>query len=598
MRGKANALPLTPGVYIMKNAEGKVIYVGKSKALKNRVGQYFKSAERHNEKTRRMVASVFDFDCILTDTEIEALALENKLIKLYAPRYNIRLKDGKSYPYIRVERRAGQFPHVTVTRSRKKDGADYFGPYSGMKTAYGILETLRRVFSLPDCKYLFPKDTGRVKPCLYRQMGRCSAPCVSLPEDEELKKLSDSICLFLRGGHGQVKAELKAQMERCSENLRFETAALIRDRLKALDRLLDRQNVVGKPGEEFDVISVYEDDKSACLCVLYIRDGALLDSEFLDVGGDTILDGDAVTALLTELYIRREYMPREVLIGYPLTIEELETLDSYLASIGKKTNVRVPERGAKKQLCDLAANNAREHLSSFEKKDEKNLRSLMRLASLIGMEALPERIEAIDISNFGNEEITAGIVCFENGEPLKSAYRLYKMRDVKTQDDYASMCEALRRRAAHRDDQPFPDLLLVDGGKGHVRTVKKLFDSLGIDLPVIGMVKDEFHKTRALTDGENELSIAGEQSVYMLIYRIQEEAHRFSVRASSGGKSKKLKHSVLEEIPGIGMKKAKKLLSVKGGIAFVKQASREELALIPGITAGDADRIYRHFHDQ
>ena len=597
LREKANALPLRPGVYIMKNGEGRVIYVGKSKALRNRVSQYFQGGSGHNEKTRRMVASVRSFEYVLTNSEIEALALENKLIKLHSPRYNIRLKDGKSYPYIRISpEKKGEWPRVTVTRSRKKDGARYFGPYSGIKTPYDILETLKRVFGLPSCKHVFPGEIGRVRPCIYMQMGQCIAPCTGSVSREEYGEMIDRLASFLRGDMGAVKREMKEEMLAASEELRFERAALLRDRLRALERLYDKQQVVGAPGDEFDVISLYEDEESACLCLLYVRDGVIFDSEYLPVGEDTILDGDAVCAMLCELYARKEDLPAEICIGYPLTEEERETLEGYLRTRSSGVKVRLPERGSKKQLCDLARDNAAQHAKRYEKEEKKDLRGLVRLAALLGLEILPERIEAIDVSNYGNEEITAGLVCFENGKPKKSGYRLYKLKDQKHQDDYQAMATALRRRLSHKEEQPLPDLLLLDGGRGHVNTVRAVFEEEGIDLPVFGMVKDEFHKTRALTDGENELSIAGEQAVYLLVYKIQEEVHRFAFGATSASKRKKIKRSVLEEIKGIGPEKAKILLTLDGGLSAVKRASVSELELLHGISHRDALQIYEYFH--
>ena len=598
LREKANALPLRPGVYIMKNGEGRVIYVGKSKALRNRVSQYFQGGSGHNEKTRRMVASVRSFDYVLTNSEIEALALENKLIKLHSPRYNIRLKDGKSYPYIRISpEKKGEWPRVTVTRSRKKDGARYFGPYSGIKTPYDILETLKRVFGLPSCKHSFPEEAGKVRPCIYMQMGQCIAPCTGAVSKEDYTAMIDGISSFLKGDMGAVKRELKEEMLAASEELRFERAAL-RDRLKALERLYDKQQVVGAPGDEFDVVSLYEDEECACLCVLYVRDGMIFDSEYLPVGGETILDGDAVCAMLCELYVRKDYLPSEICIGYPLTEEERETLEGYLCSLSHRVKVRLPERGTKKQLCDLARDNAAQHAKRYEKEEKKEQRGLVRLAALLGLEVLPEHIEAIDISNYGNEEITAGLVCFENGKARKSGYRLYKMKDQKRQDDYGAMRSALERRLAPADDQPLPDLLLLDGGKGHVGVVRALFEERGVELPVFGMVKDEFHKTRALTDGENELSIAGDQAAYLLVYKIQEEVHRFAFGATNTAKRKKLKKSVLEEIKGIGKEKARMLLTLEGGLAGVKKASVSELEMIKGISHRDALQVYAHFHPE
>ena len=580
----------------MKDAGQKVIYVGKSKALRNRVSQYFQSGHGHNEKTKRMVASVYDFEYILTDSEIEALALENKLIKLYTPRYNIRLKDGKSYPYIRLEREKGRFPHVSVTRTRKKDKALYFGPYSGVKTAYDILEVLKRVFLLPSCKYRFPESTGKVRPCLYMQMNQCLAPCAQEKNPAEWEALGEELTSFLRGNIGETRRFLKRSMQDYSEQLCFEEAALCRDRLKALDRLSDKQKVVGEPGESFDVVSVYEDEKSACIGILYVRDGALSDSEYMPLEDDVILDGEAVSAALCNLYSVREYLPETVYTDYPLEEEALLQVKGYLSSIGKETVFRLCSRGAKKQLCLLAKENAGEAAAKKRETVGKNVRSLMRLATLIGMEVYPESIEAVDISNFGNEEITAGFVRFEAGEPRKKGYRLYKMREVRKQDDYASMEEALRRRLAHREDTPLPDLLLVDGGKGQTNIAKEVLWQEGVSLPVLGMVKDDFHKTRALTDGENELSIAGEQAVYMLIYKIQEEVHRFVFGAATRGKRKKMRKSSLEEIPGIGAKKAKALLQFPGGLAALRVAEPGELEWISGINKKDAQAVYRYFH--
>ena len=596
LRANANDLPLRPGVYIMKNAEGRVIYVGKSKALRNRVSQYFTHGQPRGDKTEKMVSSVRSFDYVLTDTEIEALALENKLIKLYTPKYNIRLKDGKSYPYIVLERKGGDFPRVYVSRSRKKDGAKYFGPFSGVKTAYGILEALNRVFALPTCRRRFPAEKGKVKPCIYSQIGQCCAPCKEDFDDGATKEIYERISSFLRGNLGQTKTYLREQMQFCSDNLRFEAAALYRDRLKALEKLYDRQKAVGQPGEDYDVIAFYEDENSACMCAMYIRDGSIFDTEYMTIAPDTILDTEAVCSLLTELYERREDPPEEVCLDRPIEEEELESLSAYQLSVGRKMRFHTPERGAKKQLCDLARDNARQHAEGQKKTESKASRGLMQLASLLGLEVFPERIEAVDISNFGNEEITAGFVSFENGETQKKNYRLYKMREVKKQDDYASMREAVKRRIAHRDDLPLPDLLLVDGGKGHVGVIKELLDEEGVYLPVYGMVKDEFHKTRELTDGENLISIAGEQSVYLLIYKIQEEVHRFTYGATLKGKRKSLKRSVLEEIPGIGPSKAKALLRIPGGLRALKTAAVPEIAALPGVGQRDAERVYDYFH--
>ena len=331
---------------------------------------------------------------------------------------------------------------------------------------------------------------------------------------------------------------------------------------------------------------------------MYVRDGAILDTEYISIGSETILDEEAVCSLLTELYGRREDLPDEVLLDRRIGEEEQKNLEEYLLSLGKKLRLRTPERGDKKQLCDLARDNAEQHAKAIDQNESKAMRGLIQLASLLRLEVLPERIEAVDISNFGNEEITAGFVVFSKGETEKKSYRLYKMREVKSQDDYASMREAVKRRLGHKEDQPLPDLLLLDGGKGHVNVIRELLKEEQVYIPVFGMVKDEYHKTRALTDGENIISIAGEQSVYLLIYKIQEEVHRFTYGVTLKSKRKTMKRSSLEEIKGIGPAKAKALLLLPGGLGRIKKASVDELSAVKGVSLKDAETIYRHFHPE
>ena len=592
LRDKANRLPLSPGVYLMKDKGGRIIYVGKSKALKNRVSSYFTDIDGHNIKTSRLVQCIHDFDVMLTSTEIEALALENRLIKLHNPKFNIRLKDGKSYPYIKVTLNE-EYPRILVDRKRLNDGARYFGPYSGISTAYAIVNTARKAFGIPDCKKQFPKDIGKGRPCLNYQIGLCCGLCTGKVKPEEYKKTISDVLPFLGGAFDQVKASLTEQMEYASENLMFEAAALCRDRLIALNKLWEKQKVVAAPHVEQDVFALHSDERSTAISVFYIRHGAVSDSEGFTFSADRIIDADALVSFLFEIYRIREYVPKEILLDFPLDRDELEALSSLLSEkAGHKVNIRLPEKGNLKQLCAMVRKNAAELAEQYNVRAEKESDTLIRLSSLLSLEVIPESIEAFDISNIGNENITAGKIRIENGKFSKNAYRTFKIEG--SQNDYASMSEAVRRRFSHPEDE-FPDLLLIDGGKAHVSVVKQTLDGMGIDLPVFGMVKDEYHKTRALTTDTDEISIAREQPVFLLIYKIQEEVHRYTVSRMSSAKRKTLKHSSLEAVKGIGQAKAKALLSALGGLKGVKEADLDALKGVKGITEKDALNIIEHF---
>ncbi len=576
----------------MKDKGGRIIYVGKSKALKNRVLSYFTDLESHTVKTAHLVSNIRDFDTMLTTTEIEALALENRLIKLHTPKFNIKLKDGKSYPYIKVTMNE-EYPRILVDRKRVNDGARYFGPYSGMSTAYDIVNTARKAFGIPDCKRSFPKDIGKARPCLNYQIGLCSGPCTGNISSDEYKKIFSDILPFLGGSIDTVKRSLTEQMEFASENMMFEAAALYRDRIKSLTKLWDKQRVVAAPNVEQDIIALHSDDVSSSVAVFYIRSGAITDKECFAYGADMIVDGEALTSFIFELYRIREYIPREILLDFPLSEDDITALSELLSEkAGHKVTIRLPEKGNLKQLCAMVRQNAKEYAAQYNTRVERESDTLIRLAQLLSLEVVPERIEAFDISNYGNENITAGKVRIENGKFVKSAYRTYKISG--TQDDYASMSDAVRRRFLHTEDE-FPDLLLLDGGKGHVGVIKPVLEEMGIDIPVFGMVKDEFHKTRALTTEEYEISIAREQPVFLLIYKLQEEVHRYTLSRMTGAKRKTLKRSSLQNIDGIGPSKAKTLLSAFGGLNGVKNASYDDLCAVKGVSKRDAEAIIKYF---
>ena len=598
---KANTLPLRPGVYIMKNAQGNVIYVGKSRKLKNRVSQYFQNSEK-NAKTAGMVRAVKDFDYYVCDTEIEALSLENTLIKQYNPKYNIRLKDAKSYPYIKITDEL--YPRLVMTRTRGESGK-YFGPYSGTSTVFSVINGLSSILSLPTCKRSFPRDIGKERPCLYYQMNRCCGVCTGKVDPEEYLERIKHASDILRGNTASVKRELTEQMYDHAENERYELAAKCRDTVAALDRLGQKQKVVAPSDTEHDIIGLYNDDICSCVSVFFIRDGAVSDKQEFVFGAERILDDQNITSFICELYQIREYIPKSILLSFALEDEEIETLSAYLSlRAGRKVTVRTPERGDNKTLCTMVRDNAAERAKNYRTEVEKDEKVLLRLAELLALETYPERIEAYDISNLGHEHITAGMIVTEGTKFKKSDYRSFKIASVKDgTDDYQSMREALSRRIAHLDDESgsfaqLPDLILLDGGRGHVSAVRELLAEMNIDIPVFGMVKDDYHKTRALCTEHEEISIAHENALFVFIYKIQEEVHRFTVSKMDSAKRKTLTTSSLTKIEGVGDAKAKTLLKAFGGIGKIKTASVEEIAAVKGIGEKDAKKIFEYFHKE
>ena len=597
LREKASLLPLSPGVYIMRGDGGKVIYVGKSKKLKNRVSQYFHETDFKSVKTDMMTSLVRDFEYIVCDTETEALTLENSLIKLYKPRYNIKLKDDKSYPYISVNMH-DEYPRFTVTRKREDPRALYFGPYSGTTVVYGIINAMQKTFGLPACNRRLPRDKGKVTHCIYRQIG-CLAPCDENVTSEQYRESFSEAVDFLSGNYKKITDELTEKMLYASENEMFEAAAVCRDRIRAIEKLREKQKVVASPEVERDVISAYAGDAVSAVCVFYIRGGKLTDSEIFYFSGGEILDSSALCSFICELYVRREYIPKEITVGGELSESDKELCESWLSEkTNRKVNLTIPLRGEKKKLCDMAKENAEQKCKEYLLSSQKTDKTLARLASLAGLETVPERIEAFDISNIGDEHITAGMVVFENGKPKKSDYRIFRMKTVSTRDDYASMREAVSRRCAHLSDDGAvaPDLFLIDGGAAHVSAAKQAMREAGYDIPTLGMVKDDKHRTRALVgeDGD-EIQILSEQQVYSLIYKIQEEVHRFTISKMMGGKRKAEKTSVLENVSGVGKVKAKALLAVFGGLSAIKQADISELCRVKGITESIAKNIKEYF---
>ena len=598
---KANSLPLCPGVYIMKNAAGKVIYVGKSRKLKNRVSQYFQNSTK-NLKTHKMVSSVDTFDYIVCNSEIEALALENTLIKQYTPKYNIKLKDAKSYPYIKITHE--EYPRLVYTRTRANDKATYYGPYTGTATVFSILSLLHKIFGIPSCNRRFPKDIGKERPCLYLQMGQCCGVCTGGVSAEEYRELIHAAADILKGNIKATREQLEAKMYVLSEAENFEAAIRYRNTIAALDKLSDRQKVVASAKENHDVVGVFDNDVCTGISVLNVRDGVLVNKSDYVFGSERIIDESGMSTFLCEYYRGKEDIPREILLSFDVGEEEGALIGDYLSSLaGVKVEVRIPERGDKRALCKMAVENAEQAAKQFVSETERSDTVLASLAGLLGLEALPLRIEAYDISNIGAEHKTAGMIVCEDGKMKSADYRSFSIREVDGTDDYACMREAIRRRFSHLADESgsfshIPDLILLDGGRGHVSVVREVLSELGLDVPVFGMVKDDFHKTRALCDEEREISIAREQQIFVFIYKIQEEVHRYTVGRMTNAKRKTLKRSTLENIKGIGPKKARAILLKFGTLGAVKSADEEALAATPGVSRADAEAIVAYFRDR
>ncbi len=600
LRDKANSLPQVPGVYIMKDSEGKIIYVGKSKRLKNRVTSYFVGSS-HNLKTAKMVSKVSDFDYIVCKTEIEALSLENTLIKKHYPKYNIRLKDAKSYPYIKVTNE--EYPKLIVTRERKSDRAKYFGPYSGASAAYAALDAVMRIFGIPTCKRSFPRDIGKERPCIYKDMDRCVAPCTGRISAEEYKELIKGAERVLDGGSGEVKADIERRMMIAADSLEFERAAYLRDQLVAIDKLSEKQKVVADTKVNRDVFAADFSSSVGVLAMLSIRGGALINkNEFLLSAQDPPAPEELIS-LIAFHYDEWGNVPREIMLDFEVDEEGRALLSEYLSLETKyKVSVKIPERGDGRALCNMALENAKESARQHILESEREDKNIKRLSEILGLSEFPKRIEAYDISNIGNENIVASMVVWTDGKLKKSDYRLFSIKTTEGADDYGSMREALTRRLSHIGDGTqslgdAPDLLLVDGGDAHVGVAKGVLEALSLEIPVFGMVKDDFHKTRALTDGEREISIAKEFDVYAFIYNLQEEAHRFAVKTSQKAKIKTMTTSSLEKIEGIGPAKARALLSAMP-LGKIRQASVDELLSVKGIGKADAERIHEYFKNK
>lgn len=598
LRTKANGLPMLPGVYIMIDKTGKVIYVGKAKLLKNRVSSYFHGD--HDVKTETMVSKIDSFDVIIATSEFEALVLENSLIKHHTPQYNIKLKDDKTYPFIRVELQS-DYPSFSVATRIEKDGARYLGPYGSRGNTKHAIETVKKALKLPTCGKKFPRDIGKERPCLNYHMGACRAWCQADVPQVEFKEAVDAAVAILEGKTTALVERLTTEMELLAERLKFELAAEKRDRLRAIGLLESKQFVVAGSRADTDVVGYYRGPAKTCFTALHFIGGNLLDKDFELFDTPFEQDEEAVSEILRQYYERRGVWPKTIYLPVQLPDKnELEQLFSENA--GHRVYIEIPQRGDKAKLVETANINAREEAERSTTYEEKTSKTLEWLQKALGMEKPPVRIEAFDISNTGASDIVASMTVFVDGKPRKRDYRKFKIKTLQSQDDYHSMAEVVSRRIARFkiDDEKFsvlPDLMLIDGGATHAGAARKVLWDAGITLPVYGMVKDDRHRTRALVspDGE-EIGISGSPAVFSYIGTIQEETHRFAIEFHRSLRSKNSYTSKLDAIEGVGEKRRNTLLKSFGSLKAIKAASMEELlAVVPKSTA---DRVYRHFHPE
>lgn len=600
LRKKAMALPLQPGVYIMKNKDKKIIYIGKAKALKNRVSSYFGSHTNHTLKVIRMVENVDDFDYILCDSEFEALVLECSLIKQHRPKYNILLKDDKGYNYIKITK--GDFPRISECKRTEQDGATYIGPYTSNFSVKTAVEETLKIFKLPRCNKQFPRDYNKSRPCLNGFMDLCCAPCAGKISQQEYKKNVEDAIAFLKGGSIKAVKEMQEKMEQCAENLQFEEAAKLRDRIRAIKNLEEKQKVVKIAAKEEDVFALAFGTKKMCFEVIRFENYRLTDSEhfILDAAED---NADTRAELIERYYSMRHRIPPRITVDGELEGEAL--LQQYLEKQrGAKVEIFHPQKGAPLSILAMCKTNANEHIAQYQGRLGKEMQALAELAELLNLPAPPEYIESYDISHTFGADNVAGMVVFHNGRPMKKAYKRFSIKGFDGQNDVGSMQEVLSRRLKHyREDQGTdstfaikPDLILLDGGLPQVHAVLPVIRQMQLDIPVYGMVKDSKHRTRAIATSGGEIEINYKRSAFTLISSIQEEVHRFAVSYHHAKHKKSTFSSSLLEIDGIGEKKAKSLLKYFKTIAKLKESSTQEIEKVPGIGPKDARAIYAHFH--
>lgn len=600
LRDKTSKLTEKPGCYIMKDSGGKIIYVGKAKNLKHRVTSYFRKGQDHLPKVWKMVSLVRDYDFIVTDSEFEALVLECSLIKQYSPKYNILLKDDKGYSYIRVSNE--EYPRLTAALQKEDDGAQYIGPYISSYSVKQAVDEANRVFMLPTCTKQFPRDLGKSRPCLNCFIKQCMGVCKGEISAEDYRGVVQQAVEYIKSGSQASVERLTEQMNAAAEALDFEQAAKLRDRIAAIKKAAEGQKIVSDDLRDMDIFAVSENADRACGSVLMYRGGRLFDKYSAPLGM-TDLGSAMREGFITEFYSARSEIPKDILLDEP--IDNAELLERYLSDkCGHRVHISVPQRGALLRLTTLAKSNASEHLSLRVGRTGKEITALEELAKALGLEKPPRFIECYDISNFGSSDMTCGMVVYENGRPCKRFYRKFTIKTVHEQNDYACMCEAVERRFKRYlegDDEGFstlPDLILLDGGKGHVATVTPVVRALGINVPIYGLVKDSKHRTRAATASDREISLTSYRRAFALVTAIQDEVHRYAITFTKARHKKNSFALELTSVKGIGEKKAQKLMTEYKTRAALEAATEYELAKTAGVNAATAAELYKYIHGE
>lgn len=608
-------LPQKPGVYLMHDAKDEIIYIGKAVRLRNRVRQYFRPSHNEGLKKEQMVRQIERFEYIITDSELEALILECNLIKEHRPKYNTMLRDDKSYPYIRVT--LGEaFPRVLFSRQMKKDKSRYFGPYTSGGAVKDTIELIGKLYSLRTCSRSLPKDIGKERPCLNYHIHQCMAPCQGYISQEEYRQKIDQAMAFLNGRYQPVMEDLEHKMQEASENMNFEKAIEYRELLKAVKQIAQKQKITSSDGEDKDIVAMASDGEDAVVQVFFIRDGKLIGRDHFHVNvGSEDTRSQVLATFVKQFYAGTPFIPRELMLQEE--IEESEVIAEWLTQKrGQKVYIRVPKKGTKEKLVELAAQNANMVLSQDKEKikreEGRTIGALKQIGSLLGLENL-KRVEAYDISNISGFESVGSMIVYEKGKPKRSDYRKFKLRTVTGPDDYGSMYEVLTRRFSHgikeletlkqRDMENdygsftrFPDLIMMDGGKGQVNVALRVLEELKLNIPVCGMVKDDNHRTRGLYYHNEEIPIDRHSEGFKLITRIQDEAHRFAIEFHRSLRSKEQVHSVLDDIPGIGATRRKALMKKFLSLDGIRDADVETLAAIPSMNEQAAKSVYEFFH--
>lgn len=598
LRDKANHLPLEPGVYLMKDAEGAIIYVGKAKALKNRVTSYFRANSQHNAKTLKLVDQIRDFEFIVTQTELDALVLEASLIKLHQPKYNILLKDDKGYNYIKVTH--GEYPRITYTLNNSDKNADYIGPFTSGFTVKQAVEEANAIFCLPTCKKKFPRDFNKERPCLNHHIKRCMGVCEGKISSEEYKKIIAEAIKYLESGSKTSVEELTREMERAAENLEFEKAARLRDRIAAITRLTAQQKILDYK-QEYDIVGMAVNVGLASFAVIKYRGGRLVDKENFFVG-EEYAESEMRRDFLLSYYNGKEDIPKEIYVDEEF--DDMELLGQLLREqANRAVKFVIPQRGDGMAQVLLAKKNAGEYLALRVGRTAKEIKALEDLKTLLGLEKVPNIIESYDISNFGETGVVGGMIVYRNGRPFKAGYRKFAIKTVDGQNDYACMQEVLRRRMTRYLDgdegfSPLPDLILLDGGKGHISAVSEVFDELKIDVPLFGLVKDSKHRTRAIAKEGGEIEIKSNRLLFALLTNIQDEVHRFSITFQRVRHKQKTYSLELTEVKGIGEAKVRALLKAFKTKAAMKAASPEELQKAAKISGEKARELYEFIQER